>query len=142
MYSRVNVDRCSHGIGTISTVITMPRRRRRYVGGIGSAADPEFWQMIGDALMDLEDALYDLQDVIPPSMGGRTPRTQREMPSRRSRRPGTIPLPTQTKAKRRVSSYQRQFGINLKKLKKKHPRTPLSKLMKKAHTMTKREMKK
>ena len=42
------------------------------------------------------------------------------------------------KKKRRVSAYQREFGKQLKKLKKKHPRTSMTKLMKRAHAATKR----
>jgi len=42
------------------------------------------------------------------------------------------------KPKRRVSPYQREFGRQLKKLKKAHPRTPVTKLMKRAHTATKK----
>ena len=43
-------------------------------------------------------------------------------------------LPTQSpKKKRKVSKYQKQFGKELKILKRKHPRTPVSKLMAKAH---------
>ena len=42
------------------------------------------------------------------------------------------------KKKRKVSGYQKEFGRQLKKLKKKHPRTPISKLMKKAHAATRR----
>lgn len=44
------------------------------------------------------------------------------------------------KAKRRVSKYQREFGKQLKKLKRKHPRTPVTKLMKRAHSATKKIM--
>lgn len=43
--------------------------------------------------------------------------------------------------KRKVSKYQKAFGKSLKILKKKHPRTPISKLMKKAHRLTKAGMK-
>ena len=43
------------------------------------------------------------------------------------------------KTKRKVSGYQ--FGIQLKKLKKKHPRTNISKLMRKAHIATRRKRK-
>ena len=46
------------------------------------------------------------------------------------------------KKKRKVSAYQRRFGIEMKKLIKAHPRTPRTKLMKKAHTATKKAMKK
>jgi len=45
------------------------------------------------------------------------------------------------KQKRKVSGYQKRFGINLKKLKKAHPRTSISVLMKRAHRMTRRDMK-
>jgi len=49
-----------------------------------------------------------------------------------------IPLP---KKKRKVSRYQKAFGKHLKALKRKHPRTSISVLMKKAHVATRREMK-
>jgi len=42
------------------------------------------------------------------------------------------------KAKRKVSAYQKEFGRQLKKLKNKHPRTPVNKLMKRAHSATKK----
>ena len=62
--------------------------------------------------------------------------------SRRSTRMDNIPIPSRkTKQKRKVSRYQRVFGKNLKALKRKHPRTDISVLMKKAHRMTRREMK-
>ena len=47
-----------------------------------------------------------------------------------------------TKAKRRVSQYQRRWGANLKQLKAKHPRTAHATLMRRAHRMTRKEMKK
>lgn len=43
--------------------------------------------------------------------------------------------------KRKVSKYQRKLGENLKLLKKKHPRTPITKLMRKAHAATRRALK-
>lgn len=43
-----------------------------------------------------------------------------------------------TKPKRKVSAYQREFGRQLKKLKRAHPRTPVTRLMKRAHAATKR----
>jgi len=46
-----------------------------------------------------------------------------------------------TKKKRKVSSYSKQFGIELKKLKAKHPRTPVTRLMKKAHAATRKARK-
>jgi hypothetical protein len=45
------------------------------------------------------------------------------------------------KAKRKVSKYQREFGKQMKKLKKKHPRTAVKNLMKRAHRATKRALK-
>jgi hypothetical protein len=42
------------------------------------------------------------------------------------------------KKKRKVSAYQREFGRQLKKLKRAHPRTPVTRLMKRAHAATKR----
>lgn len=45
------------------------------------------------------------------------------------------------KKKRRVSKYQREFGRQLKALKRKHPRTPVTRLMKRAHGKTKKAMK-
>lgn len=60
--------------------------------------------------------------------------------SRSTTRKGSlkIKVPKQT---RKVSKYQRRFGVNLKKLKKAHPRTNISTLMKRAHRMTRRDMK-
>lgn len=59
------------------------------------------------------------------------------------RRMDEIPIPSgkKTKRKRKVSKYQKAFGRNLKSLKKKHPRTSVTKLMKKAHIATRRQMK-
>ena len=42
--------------------------------------------------------------------------------------------------KRKVSKYQKTFGKNLKALKRKHPRTQAKTLMKRAHSMTKRQL--
>ena len=49
-----------------------------------------------------------------------------------------IPKPKRT---RKVSKYQRAFGKHLKQLKKNHPRTSISILMKRAHRLTRKEMK-
>jgi len=49
--------------------------------------------------------------------------------------------PTSSKPKRKVGKYQRVFGKKLKALKKKHPRTSASALMKRAHRETKKAMK-
>jgi hypothetical protein len=45
------------------------------------------------------------------------------------------------KRKRKVSRYQREFGKQLKKLKKKHPRTSIGVLMKRAHRATRKALK-
>ena len=58
----------------------------------------------------------------------------------RSTRSMKIRVP-KTKKKRKVSKYQKRFGVNLKKLKKAHPRTNISTLMKRAHRLTKRDFK-
>lgn len=45
------------------------------------------------------------------------------------------------KKRRKVSKYSREFGIQLKKLIKKHPRSKVTSLMSKAHRNTRRAMK-
>ena len=45
------------------------------------------------------------------------------------------------KKKRKVSKYQKTFGKQLEMLKMKHPRTPVTKLMSKAHTATRQVLK-
>ena len=45
------------------------------------------------------------------------------------------------KRKKIVSKYNRTLGKTLKALKKKHPKTPISRLMKRAHKETKRLLK-
>jgi hypothetical protein len=45
-------------------------------------------------------------------------------------------------AKRKVSKYQREFGRVMKQLKRKHPRTKMQNLMKRAHRETKKRLKK
>ena len=48
---------------------------------------------------------------------------------------------TGKKRKRRPSKYQRELGRQLKMLKKKHPRTAVIRLMKRAHRATKKALK-
>ena len=45
------------------------------------------------------------------------------------------------KARKKVSKYSRELGRQLKALKKKHPRTAVKDLMKRAHRATKRAIK-
>ena len=65
---------------------------------------------------------------------------QRTTNSRRVRVSKLARSTPKKKQTRKVSAYQKRFGINLKKLKKAHPRTNISILMKKAHRMTRRDM--
>ena len=69
-------------------------------------------------------------------MGARRPKQFR---SRQFSRLNLVPAP---KKKRKVSAYSKRFGIELKKLKKLHPRTKVQNLMKKAHRRTRAAMKK
>ena len=55
-----------------------------------------------------------------------------------SKRSATAGKKAGTKARRKVSGYQKEFGKQLKILKKKHPRTKISTLMKRAHIATRR----
>jgi len=52
-----------------------------------------------------------------------------------------VEAPVKRKVKRKVSAYQRRFGVELKRLKKAHPRTAVGTLMKRAHRATKKVMK-
>ena len=71
------------------------------------------------------------------SLGRRTIRSSGQF-----RRDRILPdLPQRKKKKRKVSKYQKEFGKQLKKLKAKHPRTKITKLMKRAHTATRKAMK-
>lgn len=47
-----------------------------------------------------------------------------------------------TKPKRKVSKYQKELGRQLKMLKKKHPRTKINQLMKRAHRATRKALSK
>jgi len=71
------------------------------------------------------------------SVGRRTIRRSRQFS-----RSNILPrVATPVKKKRKVSKYQKEFGKQLKKLKAKHTRTPITKLMKRAHTATRKAMK-
>lgn len=54
------------------------------------------------------------------------------------RKVGRVAKRTGQKTRRKVSGYQKEFGKQFKKLKKMHPRTKPSILMKKAHRATKK----
>ena len=51
------------------------------------------------------------------------------------------PKASASKKKRGPNAYNKEFSKQMKKLKKKHPRTPVTKLMKKAHSATKKARK-
>ncbi|GAH90430.1 unnamed protein product, partial [marine sediment metagenome] len=65
-----------------------------------------------------------------------------EAPSKRGRAFTGSQIRSVTPKKRKVSAYQKRFGLEMKRLIKAHPRTPRTRLMKRAHTATKRAMKK
>jgi hypothetical protein len=65
--------------------------------------------------------------------------------SERESEGATVALRSNTptpKKKKRVSKYSREFGRQLKKLKVERPRTAITRLMKTAHTRTRKAMKK
>lgn len=70
---------------------------------------------------------------------GRSPGRQRGPGTRSQLAPGA--LFSEPKKKRKRSKYQMEFGRQLKKLKKAHPRTSIGVLMKRAHRNTKRALK-
>jgi hypothetical protein len=53
----------------------------------------------------------------------------------------TEPMPSGKPKRRRRSKYQKELGRQLKKLKKKHPRTKMPALMKRAHKATRKALK-
>jgi len=61
--------------------------------------------------------------------------------SERESEGATLAAAAPKKKKRKVSKYSREFGIQLKKLIKKHPRTKVTQLMSKAHAKTRAAMK-
>jgi len=81
---------------------------------------------------DMEDALARIER--------RRPRQFRS--NGRSRQFSRANLVRAPKKKRKVSAYSKRFGVELKKLKKLHPRTKIQNLMKKAHRRTRAAMKK
>ena len=55
--------------------------------------------------------------------------------------PGSAEMPEPKPKKRKKSKYQRELGRQLKMLKAKHPRTAITRLMKRAHRATKKALK-
>jgi hypothetical protein len=54
----------------------------------------------------------------------------------------TLDKKVRRKVKRGATKYQKELGKQLKRLKKKHPRTAYPKLMKRAHAATRKKVKK
>lgn len=86
---------------------------------------------------DLGDWLREYRPYWNPEMPEMEPRLPGNSRSMRINPMSGEPIP---KKKRKVSKYQREFGRQLKKLKKKHPRTSIGILMKKAHRATKKAL--
>jgi len=82
-------------------------------------------------LVRIEGTLDEIAELF--EMGSKTVKS-----ARRLKRAAT---PVAKKVKRKASAYSKEVGKQLKKLKKKHPRTPVSKLMKRAHAAAKRARK-
>jgi len=61
--------------------------------------------------------------------------------SERESEGATLEHKLKKKVKKKVSKYSKEFGIQLKKLIKKHPRTKVTQLMSQAHRATKKSMK-
>lgn len=101
-------------------------------GGRGGGVNPEN-PMLG--IPSFGDALA--EDRARARGKGPSPRARR---SRSSTTKGMVRTTARRayKPKRKVSAYQREFGRQLKKLKKKHPRTPVTRLMKRAHAATRK----
>ena len=97
------------------------------------------------ALHRLAEILYEMLDeegYWDESTVTRRARQGRGRRQRSSSRKGMVRLTArrayEPKKKRKVSAYQKEFGRQLKKLKRAHPRTPVTRLMKRAHAATKR----
>ena len=132
--------------------------------------NPEFIRMFPDAARDtfgfdvpaMEQIVNDDSIVLTPEMveiindpmmrmtrnGEITRRTGRDVIRRSGQFARSAILPdlpnTQTRKRkktRKPSKYQRELGRQLKMLKKKHPRTKIVNLMKRAHRLTKKALK-
>lgn len=140
----------------------VPNRRPGSGGSRGSRGDlqtaiQESLDMMSDveaeaAYMDLSDLAEETQDQelenVLAKIGKRRPTqfapTGRQVIRRSGQfsRQNLMPRFTEPKKKKRkVSKYQKEFGKQLKKLKAKHPRTKITRLMKRAHSATRKAMK-
>ena len=80
----------------------------------------------------------ELMEVIndPSMMMTRNGEITRRIGSRQFERQNVLPI----QKKRKVSKYQKEFGKQMKLLKKKFPRTPVTKLMERARTATRKAL--
>jgi len=110
-------------------------------------AQPQYVQDLENALNmqpDPESALLELFDVAESTQDQQLENALAMISASRPRQfqfsmQNMMPAP---KKKRKVSAYSKRFGLELKKLKKLHPRTKIQNLMKKAHRRTRAAMKK
>jgi hypothetical protein len=108
-------------------------------------AQPEFTRELRatlDLQPDPESALMDLFDVAEANGDQQLENALAQISATRPRQFESFSFArAEPKKKRKVSAYSKRFGIELKKLKKLHPRTKVQNLMKRAHRATKRAMK-
>jgi hypothetical protein len=106
---------------------------------LGPAVPIGFWIIYDWALEHNDMSPADILDRLERPRGGRRGPPRR---SRGSTRKGMVRATArrayEPKKKRKVSAYQKEFGRQLKKLKRAHPRTPVTRLMKRAHAATRR----
>jgi len=99
-----------------------------------------------DSQPDPETAYLELRELAGSTQNQELENTlasiARDRPRQFSSQFSRINLAPAPKKKRKVSAYSKRFGIELKKLKKLHPRTKVQNLMKKAHRRTRAAMKK
>jgi hypothetical protein len=108
-------------------------------------AQPQYVKDVENVLNmqpDPESALLDLFDVAESTQDQELENALAMISASRPRQFSRLNLVPTTKKKRKVSAYSKRFGIELKKLKKLHPRTKVQNLMKKAHRRTRAAMKK
>lgn len=131
-----------------------------FIAMFPDAARDTFGFDVPTSMAALEEIVNDDSVVLTPEMvevindpqmrmtrnGEITRRTGRDVirSSRQFSRSNLLPRLTDSvkpKRRRKASKYQKELGRQLKLLKKKHPRTPVIRLMKRAHRATKKALK-
>tara|TARA_R110001606_G_scaffold272645_1_gene421180 strand:+ start:567 stop:914 length:348 start_codon:yes stop_codon:yes gene_type:complete len=115
----------------------MPEESYEFEDDMDPIADALIWILARRSGMPIPLRLIDAATDAMKPQKGRLPEHMRADP--RVRRAYTK---NKGKVKRKVSKYQKEFGKSMKILIKQHPRTKKTQLMKKAHRLTKRRMKK